>query len=208
MREQNHPTNSLEFKRVDAAFSKAANHIRVIEYVDSAGHTERIETTDNHPFWVEGTGWVEAGKLTVGAELDAPDSSAWSVTASTRIEHPEGVTVYNMTVSGDHTYFVADAETNISDAVWVHNAGCAIPSASELALSKTASGHADRPFVKWKLFLQELMNSGAPRPDPQGVPNALRWDVSGTFNGSNGIYELVVDVDRKLVLHYLFRSVP
>ncbi|MFT3788421.1 MAG: hypothetical protein QM770_20000 [Tepidisphaeraceae bacterium] len=54
-------------------------------------------------------------------------SSTRTVTASTRIEHPESVTVYNMTVAGDHTYFVADAEANIGDAVWVHNASCGRP---------------------------------------------------------------------------------
>ncbi|MFT3788423.1 MAG: polymorphic toxin-type HINT domain-containing protein [Tepidisphaeraceae bacterium] len=123
-RDQSSAIDTIEPHRVESVFSKTADHIRVIEYADTSGHTERIETTDNHPFWVEGTGWVEAGKLTVGAELDAPDGSARTVTTSTRIEHLEGVTVYNMTVSEDHTYFVADSQTSFTNPVWVHNAEC------------------------------------------------------------------------------------
>ncbi|MFT3788419.1 MAG: polymorphic toxin-type HINT domain-containing protein [Tepidisphaeraceae bacterium] len=123
-RDQSSAIDTIEPHRVESVFSKTADHIRIIEYVDPVGHTERIETTDNHPLWVEGTGWTEAGKLTVGTELAAPDGSTRTVTISTRIEHPEGVTVYNMTVAADHTYFVADAETSFIRPVWVHNADC------------------------------------------------------------------------------------
>lgn len=40
------------------------------------------------------------------------------IISSLREAHPQGVTVYNLSVAGDRTYFVADESGN---AVWVHN---------------------------------------------------------------------------------------
>ncbi|TQR45310.1 hypothetical protein C7Y44_11880 [Paenibacillus popilliae] len=34
-----------------------------------------IETTDNHPFWVEGKGWVFADELQVGDNLQKADGA-------------------------------------------------------------------------------------------------------------------------------------
>ena len=50
------------------------------------------------------------------------------------------------------------------------------------------------------------MKSGSPISDPQGVINALRWDIPGTLNGTKGTWELVIDVDTETVLHFLFNS--
>jgi hypothetical protein len=41
------------------------------------------------------------------------------------------------------------------------------------------------------------MDAKNPVPDPHGKPSFLRWDVSGTMNGSNGTYQLVVDTATK-----------
>ena len=41
-------------------------------------------------------------------------------------------------------------------------------------------------------------------PDPQGVPGALRWDVAGSFNGSSGTWELVVNMRTNEILHFNF----
>ncbi|MBZ6527885.1 hypothetical protein HYQ40_08835 [Aerococcaceae bacterium DSM 111021] len=35
---------------------------------------------------------------------------------------------------------------------------------------------------------------------------ALRWDVEGSFRGSKGIWELVVDLQDKKILHFLFSN--
>lgn len=45
-----------------------------------------------------------------------------------------------------------------------------------------------------------------PISDPQGVTNALKWEVQGKLNGTEGVWELVIDVDKNLVLHFLFNS--
>jgi len=76
-------------------------------------------------------------------------------------------------------------------------------------LTDTVAQHAaERPFVNSPLTIQEIMDAAEGVPDPQGVPGALRWDVPGAFNDSDGIYELVYDPETDTVLHFLFRSGP
>jgi hypothetical protein len=50
------------------------------------------------------------------------------------------------------------------------------------------------------------MAGGKPIPDPQGVAGALRWDVPGGFNGSNGTWQLVVDPKTNTILHFMFKG--
>ncbi|MGH7213184.1 MAG: polymorphic toxin-type HINT domain-containing protein, partial [Tepidisphaeraceae bacterium] len=84
------------------------------------GNVETIQTTDEHPFWVEGIGWVRAGELRVGMEVDQPDGSNATVISTVYEAHPEGIADYNFEVTGDHTYFVEDGQGG-QTAVWVHN---------------------------------------------------------------------------------------
>jgi hypothetical protein len=49
-----------------------------------------------------------------------------------------------------------------------------------------------------------IMKAGPGVPDPQGVPGALRWDVAGTFRGSEGTWELVYDTNSNTILHVNF----
>lgn len=65
-------------------------------------------------------------------------------------------------------------------------------------------GSFSRPYSNSKLLAQEIMDSGTPSLDPQGVPDVVRWDVPGTFRGRSGTWELVVDTKTSTVLHFLF----
>jgi intein/homing endonuclease len=78
-----------------------------------------IEATPEHPLWVLGFGWKPAAEVAAGDELLTSDNRkvvCEGVTPSGRV-----VTVYNMEVAGDHTYFVGDDVWGFD--VWVHNAG-------------------------------------------------------------------------------------
>ncbi|MCF4121994.1 hypothetical protein L1785_13500 [Antribacter sp. KLBMP9083] len=78
---------------------------------------EVLTTTAEHPFWVEGRGWVDAVDLTVGDLLVTPESRA--VVEAIAVE-PQGepVTVYNFRVEGLHNYYALAGGT----PVLVHNA--------------------------------------------------------------------------------------
>ncbi|WP_051044233.1 eCIS core domain-containing protein [Baaleninema simplex] len=86
-------------------------------------------------------------------------------------------------------------------------------SPEKLSFSRTSANHANdvskqgvptRPYVNSPLTLGEIVGAGNARPDPQGVPGALRWDAPGSFRGSDGVWELVIDQKNKKVLHYNF----
>lgn len=76
-----------------------------------------IETTDNHPFWVEGKGWVLAVDLKVGDELVQSNGNHLKIDNIEIVHHDKKVKVYNFTVADFHTYFVS------SLGIWVHNVG-------------------------------------------------------------------------------------
>ncbi|MER5312420.1 DNRLRE domain-containing protein [Streptomyces sp. NPDC002773] len=82
---------------------------------DGDGRSQKITATANHPFFVQGRGWVDAVQLTPGSRLSNPDGSAPKVTATGRTQAVR--TVFNLTVAGTHTYYVvADGQPSL-----VHN---------------------------------------------------------------------------------------
>lgn len=120
-RDQLDSLDDLDLRPVAEVFEKVSDHLRVLAIENVDGAVETIQTTDEHPFWVEGRGWLRARDLQVGDAVDQPDGSDAVVIGTVREAHPEGITVYNFEVEGDHTYFVADGFGDVNTAVWVHN---------------------------------------------------------------------------------------
>lgn len=80
--------------------------------------------TANHPIWVVDRGWTNARELAVGDELLGSTGNRLVVRAVQDLGWLGGQTVYNLSVGGVHTYYVASAET--AGNVLVHNASCSI----------------------------------------------------------------------------------
>ena len=78
---------------------------------------QRIETTAEHPFYVDRTGWVAASELAAGDLLVGLNGETTRVDAVNPTGHRK--TVYNICVAEDHTYFIGSIEWGFS--VWVHN---------------------------------------------------------------------------------------
>ena len=94
-----------------------------------------------------------------------------------------------------------------------------LPNAEKLKMSQTVQNHMNdvikkgpnagqlsRPYIDsdgTTLLLNEIMQSADPVSDTI-MQSGLRWDVSGTFRGSTGIWELVVDTSTNTVVHYNF----
>ncbi|MEM7215201.1 MAG: polymorphic toxin-type HINT domain-containing protein [Pseudomonadota bacterium] len=74
---------------------------------------EVIETTAEHPFMVEGRGWIKAKHLKAGDLLKSLNGEQVSVEKITA--HPGAIKVHNFTVSTAHSYYAAGPE------VLVHN---------------------------------------------------------------------------------------
>lgn len=79
---------------------------------------QEIRTTAEHPFYVEGKGWLSAREIQIGDRLSSHDGQ-W-VTVEEVTDLNEVATVYNLRVSDYHTYFVGSREWGFS--VWAHNA--------------------------------------------------------------------------------------
>ncbi|WP_127533294.1 polymorphic toxin-type HINT domain-containing protein [Paenibacillus kobensis] len=113
-------TGEVAYKEVTATFNHETDEIYKIHV---GGQT--IESTFNHPFYVEDKGWTFVKDLKVGDLLVQSDGNTLEIT-SIELLH-KYVTVYNMTVDEFHTYFVSDL------GIWVHNTnGCLRPEAKYL----------------------------------------------------------------------------
>ena len=79
--------------------------------------TEIFKTTSEHPFWVEGIGWLKASLLESGMILlDKHGLANVTIISQAKLDRTE--TVYNFGVQDFHTYHIGEY------GVWVHNADC------------------------------------------------------------------------------------
>ena len=76
---------------------------------------EEIETTVEHPFYVEGVGFVSAGELKAGNIIRTSEGKNLPIDKIEIAELEEPVLVYNFEVADFHTYYVSDL------GVLVHN---------------------------------------------------------------------------------------
>lgn len=101
-------TGEVAFNEVVGLFQKQADEIYKVYIGD-----ESIEATAEHPFWVDGKGWLEVKDLKVG---DLLVTSGGATLAINKIEkEPREATVYNFEVADFNSYFVSNL------GVWVHN---------------------------------------------------------------------------------------
>ncbi|WP_258208112.1 polymorphic toxin-type HINT domain-containing protein [Paenibacillus radicibacter] len=178
----------LAYKEVTALYRNQRDDIIKL-YVGE----QIIETTDNHPFWVEGKGWVFADELLVGDKLQKSDGSNLTIDKVEFVKLDEPVTVYNFTVADYHTYYV----TGIG--IWVHNTQCMDSASaaktinnadrSSTALSKSDPGHRAASFLT-----EAQIGKGTTFniTGGDGIQRTL-LQVNGGLDGKNGIYEYIID---------------
>ncbi len=68
------------------------------------------------------------------------------------------------------------------------------------------SGRLERPYMRSLQVIEEIQAAGQSIPDPRGIPGVVRWDISGSVNGTEGTWELVMNPDLKRIYHFLFNS--
>jgi intein/homing endonuclease len=89
------------YKKVLRTFVRKANTLIKIS-IDG----EEIEATEEHPFYVFGKGWVEAGKLTDQDRIVRSDGSTAEIKSIEKIVLEVAIDVYNFEVEDWHTYFI------------------------------------------------------------------------------------------------------
>ncbi len=185
---------------------------------------ETLRATGGHPFWVvrgEGLadrplpvrigayepGGRQPGRWVLAQDLRPGDvvllrRGEMTVLASVQVADAV-VRVYNFRVADLQNYAIGRS------GVLVHNTNDAHHGIDieRLRPTETVAAHAaERPYINSPLTIRNIIESGRPIPDPGGVAGALRWDVLGSFRGSEGTFELVIDPSTNRILHFLFRS--
>ena len=107
----NSETGETELKEVLNVWVKETDEILHVSTSDG----ETIDTTTNHPFYVEEKGWVAAGDLDVGDTLITVDGDEVEITDLQLEKLAEPILVYNLEVEDFHTHFVGEY------GVLVHN---------------------------------------------------------------------------------------
>ncbi|MFK7881834.1 polymorphic toxin-type HINT domain-containing protein [Roseobacter sp.] len=155
---------------------------RPIVRIDVAGsdgdYADEILTTMDHPFYVEGKGWLEVRELTVGDTLstaDADTSGALRIKAITQEGY--AATTYNLTVANAHTFFIGEQK------VWVHNTGPCDAINNALAGRTDIRAPTDSDAAHFGL---QRSNGSDTLYDPEtGINYAVSSDGSGLFEVSS-----------------------
>ncbi|WBB64609.1 polymorphic toxin-type HINT domain-containing protein [Streptomyces sp. WMMC500] len=106
--------------------------------------TATVTATDGHPFWVPELGeWIDATDLQTGQMLQTSAGAHIQITAIKR--WTTQTTVYNLTVSDKHTYYVLAGQT----PVLVHNSNgiCGSADAHSFRRTEALSGNASKRNV-------------------------------------------------------------
>ena len=109
---ENTETGKKELKKV---LSVSVTETTTLVHVTTENGTV-INTTENHPFYVEGKGWCAAAELETGDVLRTEDGEQETVKGVQTEKLDKAVKVYNLEIEGSHTYYVS------ADSVLVHNA--------------------------------------------------------------------------------------
>jgi hypothetical protein len=104
----NESNGKREYKKVLNTFIRDTSLIYTLKI-----GSDKLETTWNHPFWVQGKGFVKAKDLVLGEKLVSSQGKILSLNDITIEERDK--TVYNFEVEDNHTYYVGQEE------VLVHN---------------------------------------------------------------------------------------
>ena len=109
---ENTETDKKELKKV---LSVSVTETTTLVHVTTENGTV-INTTESHPFYVEGKGWCAAAELETGDVLRTEDGEQETVKGVQTEKLDKAVKVYNLEIEGSHTYYVS------ADSVLVHNA--------------------------------------------------------------------------------------
>ncbi len=94
-------TGEIGHHRVVDHFQRTAYELRVLEFIGSDAKRQRIETTDEHPFFVLSEGdFIPAAELQIGDQCPGPQGEIQTLVATRLEPRPEGVPVFNFGSDG------------------------------------------------------------------------------------------------------------
>ncbi len=191
---ENPETHEKALKKVKKIFVREKDSV-----VRLSINGEAIETTNEHPFYVEGHGWTNAYDLKVGDKVRLEDGTTGTVEKTKHVALDTPVTVYNFEVEDFHTYYVSEQK------VLVHNTCAATAKNTQVAKS---SNNVQRVYRgdRSSMTPEKVFTNGF---KPKGTGNDLlahttsnttpgnfvstskSRDIAEEFAGKNGyVYEI------------------
>jgi RHS repeat-associated protein len=110
---KNTETGEQDWKPVTKIFNEPDRGIYEIKLLGKDGFEQKIEATDDHPFYVLGKGWKNTIELEVGDQIETDGNGGMTVVSV--IDEQRQTLTYNFTVADFHTYYVTEQN------VLVHN---------------------------------------------------------------------------------------
>ena len=111
-----------EYRAVTAVYERV---MPIVELTlrDEDGTEFTLRSSGEHPFWTERDGWASVSELEVGDVLRGPDDAPVELVGIVATDEVE--VTYNLTVEGNHTFYVYDAD---GEGLWGHNVddGCPV----------------------------------------------------------------------------------
>ncbi len=160
-------TGETAFGRVVRTIQRQTDALVTLRLADSrtGQAASSLTCTPEHPYYVQGQGWVEAGSLGIGSSIvtrAGPPLVVKGVDWQRAKSGTKPYTVYNFEVAGSHTYFVGKD----NGGAWVHNS-CGPDPANlgelmEGAPLKTTQGNVSREMVN--NYTDMLLKDGSEAP--------------------------------------------
>jgi hypothetical protein len=134
---------------------------------DRDGQTDgSFRATLNHPMWVIGSGWTQAGDIRAGEELLDAAGTAVPVLAVHIFNNT--CTTYNLSVAGDHSYYVLSGDTpvlahntNVGPRAWIiYQATMEVDGVPYTYTGKASMESASENFKPEKVFEQRYSKTG------------------------------------------------
>ena len=170
---ENPETHEKALKKVKKIFVREKDSV-----VRLSINGEAIETTNEHPFYVEGHGWTNASDLKVGDKVRQEDGTAGIVEKTKHAALDTPVTVYNFEVEDFHTYYVSEQK------VLVHNTCAATAKNTQVAKASNATAQESEQVVvrlKYKKGWSEEQRAQADaKVAALNGSNTVVTNVSGT----------------------------
>jgi hypothetical protein len=186
-------TGRTEARKVVALITGEGEKELVDVVMPSGDRVEIIVATKGHPFWVSDKGaWIKADDLRAGDDLRQKNGSTLEVLAVRK--HTELVRVYNLSIEGIHTFYVASGEASV--LVHNQNAGWPVipPDAEVRVLTPHSNGGAQYGVeYKWydsngrkNLFRVHGPDLTAPVGSNAAKGNVAVWQIGKSYVGPDG----------------------
>ncbi|MCE2593852.1 hypothetical protein K6Y31_03380 [Motilimonas cestriensis] len=195
VKSKNELTGDISWKEVTRLFNNKNKEILNISFI---GSSTVLGVTYEHPFWVDGKGWVNANSLQENDRVTSYTGDNFTIKSVKASEFNQDT--FNFEVADYHTYFVGE------EGIWVHNkclpkvkkaTNANMPHARERAVERGVFPDAESASTGLKNLSSEISSNGFPKGSIIDPAHADRVLVPVGNNGM-AVYQIAKNGTAKL----------